>query len=154
MVQISQVNKVAVQHAKSLTRQLKGIQIVQGGFAHVSYKCICMCGNLSHILLEIRRDVLESYLGLLAGVSSCPRPLMLIIATDFVFRSPAMPAYPRQDQDRPRFWTLYSLTSFTKPLSPIGSIHVRTRVSEPSTHRMYCTAYARKQCASSSSHGE
>jgi hypothetical protein len=30
---IPYVNKVAVQHAESLTRQLKGIQIIQRGFA-------------------------------------------------------------------------------------------------------------------------
>jgi hypothetical protein len=42
-----------------------------------------------------------------------------------------VPVNPRLD--RPRFWALCLLTSFTKPLSPIGSIHVRTRVSGPRT---------------------
>jgi hypothetical protein len=37
---ISHVNKVVVQHAKSLTRQLKGIQIIQFGFARVPTKDI------------------------------------------------------------------------------------------------------------------
>jgi hypothetical protein len=37
---ISNVNKVAVQHAKSLTRQLKGIQIIQNGFAREPTKDI------------------------------------------------------------------------------------------------------------------
>ena len=79
----------------------------------------------------------------LAGLSS--RPSMLIIATDSCLQIPCkaiVRAYPRLD--RPRFWTLYLLTSFTKPLFPIGSIHVRTRISGPPTHRMYCIVNAAK----------
>src|SRR6266567_6256480 len=52
---------------------------------------------------------------------------MPIIATDFCLQIPCkatVPAYPRLGLDHPRFWTVYLLTSFTKPLSRIGSIHV------------------------------